>query len=238
MRTVLIWLASCLALAAQAKPDFIVGFWRWPGERILEMKADQTFQIVVPPDGGKGRWDIDPFTEKGRLYGITWAAGAAEDLRMATTLDLLKGKNQQGEEYAAMKVEAYTVYVKCDDVGNLAVNGKQTLAAPEWGKQFEGKAYLRKGDIVTFTLANYGGPGWLMLELMKGKQQAISGTGFFYTTKPLPDWKTTPDTFGYRSPLRLRIRNTELGPLSEPERALPQKEDETQPKFYFKYVVR
>lgn len=241
MKSLLILMAFAAVAQGQPKPDFIVGYWRWFDGKVIEFRPDNSFECVVPgnPKGIlKGRWDVDPFVEKGRKYGLAWAFGINDDLAMASTLDLIKGTNSKKQPVSASKVDRYTIALWCNDYGVLRVNGQTVINANKFPKTYEGTTFLRAGDVVTVALTNRTGELAMILEMPKNGQRSISATDFKYTLKPAKDWSTSDVLFGYVAPLKETAREMTVGDTTGPVKILPQKQDEKAKTIYLKYVVR
>jgi hypothetical protein len=98
---------SCVCSMAapnEASSDPVIGRWRWTDKQIVDCKADNTF--LVTPTNRKGTWKLTPEKTVERKYTFFWDGGLFVDhLTMSRDEKELKGKNQDGKEIRATKLQ-------------------------------------------------------------------------------------------------------------------------------------
>ncbi|WAC19747.1 hypothetical protein OVA24_21240 [Luteolibacter sp. SL250] len=229
-------------LHAQPKPaadDPATGMWRVDDGRDLGINADGTATLRFP---GKyvlrGKWEHDPFSERFRRYVIKWEIDQVFDFEMASDRSAIRGKKKDGTPFTASRLDALTIYVLADDMARVCLNGAPVVTAT-LPNVASGRAYAKKGDILTVELTNKRGDVAFALEAFRGNERTIEAGGFLYTIAAAPDWMTSPDLFGYRSPVLKTLKNHPIVNVREPRQAHPQAEDDGKAKkFYFKHVIR
>ena len=131
------------------------------------------------------------------------------------------------------------VYLYCDDLGELFINGVSALKATDYERVFDAKLPLKRGDIITASVTDkQGGPGgfWAIL-ILKNNIPLAASKDFRYTTAPKPDWRTNSSLDGFRQPQLSPLKNFALGTAKNPQRAWSQPSDRHFATLHFKYVI-
>ena len=228
--------------SAVDKPtDPIVGQWRWFNGYTVECRAGGVAETIASETGApklEGKWDRDPFDESRPRYMITWSNGKyQDDFVLSNDLSLIKGKTKDGREISAAKVKEHTLYIWCNDFGDVSINGRTVLKAAKFGEIYTSRLFLKKGDVVAVELTNRTGEISMILELLRDGTSIASAANFCYKIQPPDDWKASPEIFGYRFPLIAAGSSLVMGNVKNPKKIIPQKEDGYPKKLYLKYVI-
>lgn len=228
------------ALHAQAVPvsqDPVLGTWRMEDGRLTKFRDNNSVSswIEGTADFFAGSWEADPFSEGIRHYHIKWKDGRAWDVDLAKDLSAMRATDSKGVKTVSLRVEELTTYLRTDDIGGLAVNGKRLISAPTDEKPQ--RIFVRKGDVLAITLARRQGDLRFALEIFRGNSSVVSAKDFVYSTAPNPDWEKTKDIAGYREVGTDKLRDVAMGNVNAPLAATAKGGDERFDRIYFKYVM-
>jgi len=136
--------------------------------------------------------------------------------------------------------EKYKVYLFCDDIGELFVNGRSALRDTNWTRPFEKDVELKKGYVVAVTVTDaQGGPGGTFsILIMKGDKTFLDVKDFRYAVRTDPDWKESPSMSDFRRPEFSPLTTISMANVKNLQKAWTAPKDRRFGTIYFKSVVR
>lgn len=132
------------------------------------------------------------------------------------------------------------IYMYCDDMGELYVNGTSILRSADWTTSHAVKHPLKKGDVITANVTDkQGGPGGrFAIVILKNEVPIVTAKNFRYATEGKGDWQTNPAIIGFKKPNLTPLTSMALpGGVKNVQSAWAEKKDGNIATIYFKCVV-